>query len=221
MTFRPLASCPAAALDLLLGVAAAAEDESPPDLTLNQGLDRRLTHNLGATGMRGWIHTKAANFFESVQGRTTTAPSRATPAGRGRWDTGACFSASTTCSRAARMFCRRSAPDADGRPNGPIPAYGPVNAAGLVGNLAIVLGRRCGIDDPEVEAAVERASRFAAYYVDKGSIPYGEHAPWPYVALPREQRQERYGGHALRGPAGPHRGGPVFRHHGHRLVQEP
>ena len=36
-------------------------------------VDRTRTYNLGATGLRGWIYTKPANFFESCQGRTTTA----------------------------------------------------------------------------------------------------------------------------------------------------
>ncbi len=41
-------------------------------------------------------------------------------------------------------------------------------------------GQVCGIEDPEVDGAVERASKFFGYYVDKGAIPYGEHEPWPY-----------------------------------------
>ena len=36
-------------------------------------MDRTRTYNLGATGLRGWIYTRPANFFESCQGRTTTA----------------------------------------------------------------------------------------------------------------------------------------------------
>ncbi len=68
----------------------------------------------------------------------------------------------------------------DGKLHGSIPPYGPVNAAGLVGNLAIVLGRKCGVRDPEIAPAIDRASRFFGYYVDKGAIPYGEHMPWPY-----------------------------------------
>lgn len=66
---------------------------------------------------------------------------------------------------------------ADGRLHGSIPWYGPVNQAGLGANLAIVMGKKCGIEDPEVDAAIERATRFFAYYVDKGTIPYGEHEP--------------------------------------------
>ena len=69
---------------------------------------------------------------------------------------------------------------ADGQLHGSIPPYGPVNAAGLIGNLAIVMGKQCGVADPEVDAAIDRASKFFGYYVDKGAIPYGEHMPWPY-----------------------------------------
>ena len=68
----------------------------------------------------------------------------------------------------------------DGKRHGSIPPYGPVNMAGLPANLSIVMGRKCGVKDPEVEDAIERASKFFGYFVDKGSIPYGEHEPWPY-----------------------------------------
>ncbi|MCX6928595.1 MAG: DUF6288 domain-containing protein, partial [Verrucomicrobia bacterium] len=68
----------------------------------------------------------------------------------------------------------------DGKLHGSIPPYGPVNSAGLIGNMAIVMGKKCGMKDPEVDPAIERASKFFGYYVDKGAIPYGEHAPWPY-----------------------------------------
>ncbi len=68
----------------------------------------------------------------------------------------------------------------DGSLHGSIAPYGPVNAAGLVGNLAIVMGKKCGVQDPEIDPAIERASKFFGYFVDKGAIPYGEHAPWPY-----------------------------------------
>ena len=66
----------------------------------------------------------------------------------------------------------------DGKLHGSIPPYGPVNAAGLIGNMSIILGQRCGINDPEVGAAVERATKYFGYFVDKGAIPYGEHMPW-------------------------------------------
>jgi hypothetical protein len=68
----------------------------------------------------------------------------------------------------------------DGRLHGSIPPYGPVNQAGLIANLGIVMGRKCGVKDPEVLPAIDRASRFFGYFVDKGTVPYGEHEPWPY-----------------------------------------
>ena len=73
-----------------------------------------------------------------------------------------------------------SALTADGKRHGSIPPYGPVNMAGLPANLAIVTGKLCGVKDPEVDAAIQRASGFFGYFVDKGAIPYGEHEPWPY-----------------------------------------
>jgi HEAT repeat protein len=69
---------------------------------------------------------------------------------------------------------------ANGRLHGSVPPYGPVNAAGLVGNLAIVMGKKCGVRNREIDPAIERASKFFGYFVDKGAIPYGEHVPWPY-----------------------------------------
>ncbi len=68
----------------------------------------------------------------------------------------------------------------DGGLHGSVPPYGPVNQAGLLANLAIVLGKRCGVKDPEVGAAVKRASNFFGYFLDKGTIPYGEHEPYPF-----------------------------------------
>jgi hypothetical protein len=73
-----------------------------------------------------------------------------------------------------------SALTADGKLHGSIPPYGPVNQAGLIANLGIVMGKKCGVNDPEVLPAIGRASKFFGYFVDKGAVPYGEHEPWPY-----------------------------------------
>jgi HEAT repeat protein len=68
----------------------------------------------------------------------------------------------------------------DGKFNGSVPPYGPVNSAGIPANLAIVLGKKCGVQSPEVDQAIIRAAGFFGYYAGKGAIPYGEHEPWPY-----------------------------------------
>jgi hypothetical protein len=68
----------------------------------------------------------------------------------------------------------------EGKFNGSVPPYGPVNSAGIPANLAIVLGKKCGVKSPEVDRAIVRAAGFFGYYAGKGAIPYGEHEPWPY-----------------------------------------
>jgi HEAT repeat protein len=67
-----------------------------------------------------------------------------------------------------------------GKFNGSVPPYGPVNQAGLPANLAIVMGKKCGVKNPEVDQAIVRAAGFFGYFAGKGAIPYGEHEPWPY-----------------------------------------
>lgn len=326
-------------------LAAVSTMPPPPDLTQSIGVDRKLTYNLGATGLRGWIYTKPANYFESQQGRTTTASRQilvthvgeGTPAygvvkvddvilgaGGSRFTDDARKSialaiqeaeresnrgilritlwragktnevalqlrvlgtysdtAPYDCPKSKRIledackilekeplkddlwgavnslallatgrpeylprveaFARKTAPPtlklrqrtgmvtwdwayrnlflseyflltgdpevlpaireytislargqsmygtfghgmssltSKGDLHGSVPPYGPVNAVGLVANLAIILGRRCGVSDPEIDPAIERGSKFFGYYVDKGAIPYGEHMPW-------------------------------------------
>ena len=336
-----------AALAILSGpicAFAAEPPKTPPDLTKDQAVDRKLTYNLGATGLRGWIYTKPASYIDSLQGRTTQASRQIlvthvgaqTPAdgvvkvddvilGAGGkpfsddarksiamaiqdaektgvlklslWRGGkaeevqlklrvlGAYSATApyNCPKSKLIFedackaldkeplkqdlmgainglallatgnaeylpklqefARKLGPTSlklelkdgmvvwdwgyrnlflceyflvtgdkevlhaineytltlakgqsmygtfghgiskltpDGKLHGSIPPYGPVNEAGLIGNLAIVMGKKCGVKDPEVDAAIARAAGFFGYFVDKGSIPYGEHEPWPY-----------------------------------------
>jgi HEAT repeat protein len=68
----------------------------------------------------------------------------------------------------------------DGKFNGSVPPYGPVNMAGLPANLSIAMGKKCGVKRPEVDRAITRAAGFFGYFAGKGAIPYGEHEPWPY-----------------------------------------
>ncbi|OYV07148.1 MAG: hypothetical protein CFE26_02555, partial [Verrucomicrobiales bacterium VVV1] len=72
-------------------------------------------------------------------------------------------------------------PDGSGRRMGI--GYGPVNAVGIVANIAIVLGKKALLAggqtiDPEIDGAIQRGSDFFAFYVNKGPIPYGEHEPF-------------------------------------------
>ncbi|MCF7731599.1 MAG: DUF6288 domain-containing protein [Akkermansiaceae bacterium] len=74
-----------------------------------------------------------------------------------------------------------SRPDGSGRRMNT--GYGPVNAVGIVANIAIVLGKKALLAggqsiDPEIDGAIQRGSDFFAFYVNKGPIPYGEHEPF-------------------------------------------
>ncbi len=73
-----------------------------------------------------------------------------------------------------------------GGTHGSISWYGPVNQAGLAAQLTIVLGKKAGVKSPEIDPAIARAANFFGYYVNRGSIPYGEHQPY-------------YGEHQLQG----------------------
>jgi len=66
-----------------------------------------------------------------------------------------------------------------GGPHGLMSWYGPVNQAGLAAQLSIVLGKKAGVVSPEIDPAIDRAAKFFGYYVNRGSIPYGEHQPYP------------------------------------------
>ncbi len=331
-------------LTLTMSAFSAEPPKTPPDLTQDSAVDRKLTYNLGATGLRGWIYTKPANYLDSLQGRTTAASrqilvthvgakspadgvvnvddvilgvggrpfsedARKSFAGAIQlaeqtgslkmtiWRAGKTqdvelkmrvlgaygATAPYACSKSklifedackvlaaeplkdgimgsisalallstgnaeylpkVREFAHKMGPTSlklelkdgmvvwdwgyrnlflseyflltgdkevlhaineytlslakgqslygtfghgisrltpEGKLHGSIPPYGPVNEAGLIGNLAIVMGKKCGVADPEVDAAIARAAGFFGYFVDKGSIPYGEHEPWPF-----------------------------------------
>lgn len=62
----------------------------------------------------------------------------------------------------------------DGRLNG----YGMMNAPGLPMTLSLILARKAGVDAPQLDDAISKSVRLMRFYVGKGCIPYGDHAPW-------------------------------------------
>lgn len=58
------------------------------------------------------------------------------------------------------------------------PGYGAMNNAGTRCFFLLSLAKEAGIEHPEIDAAIARASRFFGTFVDKGCIPYGYHPPW-------------------------------------------
>ena len=65
-----------------------------------------------------------------------------------------------------------------GGTNGLCSWYGPVNQAGLVAQLTIALGKKAGVVSDAIDPGIARAANFFGYYVNRGSIPYGEHQPY-------------------------------------------
>lgn len=62
--------------------------------------------------------------------------------------------------------------------NGRLAGYGMMNAPGLPLTLSLVLARKAGVHDPELDEAIEKSARLLRFYVGKGSVPYGDHHPW-------------------------------------------
>jgi hypothetical protein len=60
---------------------------------------------------------------------------------------------------------------------GPPCAYGAMNSCSIVCAISLALAQKCGIRTRAVNDAVNRTRKFYTYYVDKGTIPYGDHGP--------------------------------------------
>jgi len=67
--------------------------------------------------------------------------------------------------------------DNNGRDHGSLGGYGALNQAGLVCQLSMILALKCGVSDAEVTKAVAQGTRFFEFYINKGSVPYGDHNP--------------------------------------------
>jgi hypothetical protein len=64
------------------------------------------------------------------------------------------------------------------QPNGRLAGYGMMNAPGIPLTMSLVLARQAGVEDEEVQLAIDRSVDLLRFYVDKGAIPYGDHHPW-------------------------------------------
>jgi hypothetical protein len=69
--------------------------------------------------------------------------------------------------------------DNNGQLHGPLGGYGALNQVGIVCQLSMILAAKCGVTDEEVMKAVVKGTKFFEFYINKGSIPYGDHNPGP------------------------------------------
>ncbi|MGB1129373.1 MAG: DUF6288 domain-containing protein [Haloferula sp.] len=63
-------------------------------------------------------------------------------------------------------------------PDDRLVGYGMMNAPGLPLTTSLVIARAAGVKDPAIDLAIERSAKLLRFYKGKGSIPYGDHAPW-------------------------------------------
>lgn len=63
-------------------------------------------------------------------------------------------------------------------PDGRLGGYGMMNSPGVVLTISLALAREAGVNDVAVDSAIERSARLLRFYIGKGSVPYGDHAPW-------------------------------------------
>jgi hypothetical protein len=64
-----------------------------------------------------------------------------------------------------------------GKMHGSLGGYGAMNQPGLTCHMSLVLAKKCGIEHPEIDMAIDRANRYFSFYINKGAIPYGDHRP--------------------------------------------
>jgi hypothetical protein len=62
--------------------------------------------------------------------------------------------------------------------DGRLVGYGMMNAPGLPLTSGLVMARMAGVKDPKIDLAIERSLKMQRFYIGKGAVPYGDHAPW-------------------------------------------
>ncbi len=64
------------------------------------------------------------------------------------------------------------------RPDGRLYGYGMMNSPGLPLTISLAMARLAGVTDEALDLAIERSAKLLRFYIGKGCIPYGDHAPW-------------------------------------------
>lgn len=62
-----------------------------------------------------------------------------------------------------------------GHMHGYLGGYGAINQMGLTLMIVLPLAEKCGVKNKEVSDAIVRGDNFFSYFIDRGTIPYGDH----------------------------------------------
>lgn len=61
-----------------------------------------------------------------------------------------------------------------GKPHGALGGYGTMNQISTICWTSLVLAKRCGVTDPEIELAIANGHKFLSYFIDIGTVTYGD-----------------------------------------------
>lgn len=62
-----------------------------------------------------------------------------------------------------------------------LPGYAQINQPSLTCFIGMLLARKCGVKEPEVDRAIEKTYTFFASFIGKGELPYGVHNPFTNI----------------------------------------
>lgn len=64
-----------------------------------------------------------------------------------------------------------------GKLHGRLYGYGAINQTSVALFISLIMANKCGIDDPQVRAAIEKTHSLYSNWIEKGALPYGNHGP--------------------------------------------
>ncbi|MFO7820592.1 MAG: DUF6288 domain-containing protein [Lentisphaeria bacterium] len=68
-----------------------------------------------------------------------------------------------------------------GKLHGRLYGYGAINQTSVALWISLILAEKCGIEHPEIQAAIEKTHALYGNWIDKGALPYGNHGPMTHI----------------------------------------
>lgn len=68
-----------------------------------------------------------------------------------------------------------------GKLHGRLYGYGAINQTSIALWISLILAEKCGVEHPEIRAAIEKTQALYANWISKGALPYGNHGPMEHI----------------------------------------
>lgn len=68
-----------------------------------------------------------------------------------------------------------------GKLHGRLYGYGAINQTSIALWIGMILAEKCGVEHPEIRAAIEKTHSLYGNWIDKGALPYGNHGPMEHM----------------------------------------